>query len=216
MKLTTIPFILISTLLFIRPIHDPDLWWHLGVGQYIWQTKSIPYTDIFSFTAPEYPYVYHSWLSELILYLIHKFSGLWGITLFYALIGSLSLHFLKKTTQLLLPTTNYLLPVTYYLFLTIPFIIYLTNLRVQLISFLFLTILLYLLVSQFFSLSRRKPASLRGSSVIKSRQLLIPILFLFWTNLHGGFILGLLLLTTFILTSKLQLITIYYYLLLFV
>ncbi len=31
-----------------QPITDPDFWWHLRTGQYIVETKSIPYTDIFS------------------------------------------------------------------------------------------------------------------------------------------------------------------------
>src|SRR5712692_8309128 len=31
--------------------NDPDLWWHLKTGEIIWNTHSIPQTDVFSFTT---------------------------------------------------------------------------------------------------------------------------------------------------------------------
>lgn len=31
--------------------NDPDLWWHLKIGEIVWQTHSIPSTDTLSYTA---------------------------------------------------------------------------------------------------------------------------------------------------------------------
>jgi hypothetical protein len=188
MRKSSIWIFLLSIVLFIRPVFDPDLWWHLAVGRYIAQTGIIPQTDIFTFSAPDYPYIYHSWLTELILYLIHNLFGLWGITWFYALIGALSLLLLYNTYRLTRNMKsnglldNWLMPISY--LVMVPIIISYTNLRVQLITFLNLA-LVYYLYQKFL--------------VQKSRLLyLLPVLFLIWANFHAGFILGLILFFTIV------------------
>ena len=35
----------------IRPIQDPDVWWHLASGRYMVTNQVIPKTDVFSLTA---------------------------------------------------------------------------------------------------------------------------------------------------------------------
>ena len=49
----------ITTLTVSTRFNDPDLWFHLKLGQVVWNTHSIPSTDIFSFTAQG-----HSWIDR--------------------------------------------------------------------------------------------------------------------------------------------------------
>src|SRR5258705_3808201 len=73
-------------LVLIRPISDQDFWWHLRTGQYIFQTLSIPHTDIYSFTAFGKPWIAHEWLSEAAMYAVYSLSGWLGLIALSALL----------------------------------------------------------------------------------------------------------------------------------
>src|ERR1700751_5572919 len=68
--------------LLARRLEDPDLWWHLKTGALIVHNHAIPAVDPFSYTAAGGHWIVQEWLSEVILYGIHKWFGLYGI-LFY-------------------------------------------------------------------------------------------------------------------------------------
>lgn len=54
-----------------------DFWWHARVGGIIASTGRVPTTNIFSSSLPpDAPYVYQSWLAELIFYEILRWGGL--------------------------------------------------------------------------------------------------------------------------------------------
>jgi hypothetical protein len=72
--------------LLARRLEDPDLWWHIKTGQLIARTHHIPAVDPFSYTAAGKHWVVQEWGSELILYWIHKFTGLYGILAFRAVL----------------------------------------------------------------------------------------------------------------------------------
>jgi hypothetical protein len=46
---------------------DPDMWWHLSVGQWIVQNRSFPHHGIFSHTAATRPSMAYSWGYEVLL-----------------------------------------------------------------------------------------------------------------------------------------------------
>ncbi len=65
-------------LLFGRPhflFQDASIGWHLQAGKYIFETRSIPYTDLFSYTFPEKAWVAYEWLFDLIAYLLTLAGG---------------------------------------------------------------------------------------------------------------------------------------------
>ncbi|GIV96191.1 MAG: hypothetical protein KatS3mg057_0848 [Herpetosiphonaceae bacterium] len=64
---------LLGSLILIVP---HDFWWHLKIGEVISRDYRIPTVDHYSFTRAGAPFVYQSWLSELILYLIYQAGGL--------------------------------------------------------------------------------------------------------------------------------------------
>src|SRR5882757_6039313 len=67
-----------------RNVTDPDLWWHLKTGQYIAEHNSVPRTDPFSYTRAGQPWVAHEWLTELLLYQIHRIAGWCGLIVIFA------------------------------------------------------------------------------------------------------------------------------------
>ena len=46
---------------------DPDMWWHLSVGDWIVQNRSFPHNGIFSHTAATRPWMAYSWGYEALL-----------------------------------------------------------------------------------------------------------------------------------------------------
>jgi hypothetical protein len=56
---------------------DPDFGWHLQAGRYIW-AHGIPAHDVFSYTAANFPWVDHEWLSDVLtagLYVVGGFGA---------------------------------------------------------------------------------------------------------------------------------------------
>jgi hypothetical protein len=60
---------------------DPDMWWHLKMGQIIWTTHSIPTTDLFSYTTNHHAWIPHEWLSQVLIYGAYRWSGYSGLML---------------------------------------------------------------------------------------------------------------------------------------
>lgn len=58
-----------------------DIWWHLKTGSLIWEMKSIPSHDPFSYTASGAPWFNHEWLFELIAWFIYSKWGLAALTM---------------------------------------------------------------------------------------------------------------------------------------
>jgi hypothetical protein len=69
--------------------NDPDLWFHLKLGQVVWNTHSIPSTDTFSFTASGHSWTAHEWLAELGMYAVYHLGGYSGLMLAFSILASL-------------------------------------------------------------------------------------------------------------------------------
>lgn len=66
-----------GVLVSLIPTPPNDLWWHLKIGELIFEASSIPTTSIFAWTLPATtPFVYAAWLGELLLFLLHRWGGL--------------------------------------------------------------------------------------------------------------------------------------------
>lgn len=60
-------------------ILDPDLWWHLKVGDWIVQHHAVPHVGIFSRTAAARPWIAYSWGYEVLFSRAYAALGLIGI-----------------------------------------------------------------------------------------------------------------------------------------
>jgi len=63
----------------IRPIEDPDIWWHLASGRWMTTHHLVPKVDVFSLTAQGTPWIDSYWLQEIGLYLLVHITGLSGL-----------------------------------------------------------------------------------------------------------------------------------------
>jgi hypothetical protein len=52
----------------MKPVDDPDFWWHLATGRYMATTQLIPHHDIFSLTMRGHAWITHEWVTELLFY----------------------------------------------------------------------------------------------------------------------------------------------------
>ena len=78
----------ITVLTVSNRFNDPDLWWHLKLGQIVWNTHSIPSTDMLSYTAYGHAYTAHEWLAQLSIYGAYRLCGYTGLMLWLAVLAS--------------------------------------------------------------------------------------------------------------------------------
>jgi hypothetical protein len=156
-----------------RGVHDPDVWWHLRVGQEIVATHHVPRRDLFSYTRYGQPWVAHEWLSEVIFYLIFRAAGWAGLMAAFAAVvaGTFLLLYRQCAGRPYLAGLVTALGAV----ATIPS----WGVRPQMFSLLLAALFLYLLAKA----ERREPSDLRF-------LWWMPALLLLWVNLHGAFLLG--------------------------
>ncbi len=167
-----LPVFLIVYKGFIFPLPPLDFWWHLKMGEVIATTESIPRVDSFSFTAAGQPFVVQNWLGELIYFWTYRIGG---FPLLVCMATAITLAGFLLMYRLCLDATRNLRVVA-----VVGFLAALGNygfLRPQTYSFL-LFAAFYLVLEQYRQ-GRR------------DRLWILPILMVFWVNLHGAFILGL-------------------------
>lgn len=93
------------TTLFIAvlPLPPNDLWWHMAAGRTMIETRSLVTTNMWAFTRPaDAPYVFQSWLSEIIMFLLWQIGDVPFLTLARTLVivGTLGLvawHAYRRT-----------------------------------------------------------------------------------------------------------------------
>jgi hypothetical protein len=160
-----------------RNATDPDLWWHLATGRFIVQHRTVPNSDPFSYTAAGKPWVAHEWLTDVLLYELHRITGWAGlITAFAAVISAaFFLLYLRCGTCPYIAGAATLVAAL----ATRP----VWGVRPQVLSLL-LTSLWLLILER----SERNPKILWWT---------LPLTVL-WVNLHAGFALGLALLALFL------------------
>ena len=154
-------------------LRDSDSMWQIRVGQWILEHGAMPQTDVLSFTRYGEPWISSSWLSQ-VLYAIAYGPGDWAgpVILTSIAIGltvAIFMHLLSPyfdAARAILITTLALLMSTTHLFA-----------RPHVLA---LPILLAFIGGLMAAADRRTHPSL----------LLLPLMAL-WTNLHGGFVLGL-------------------------
>lgn len=62
-------------------VSDPDVFWHLKVGEWIVANQTVPETDVYSWSVYGQAWTAHQWLWEVLMYLIHRYAGIIGLWL---------------------------------------------------------------------------------------------------------------------------------------
>lgn len=81
---------------FSKGIQGNDFWWHVKVGEWICDNMKIPTNDIFSWYGIEHnlDWTAHEWLSDVVYYLLLRFTGSLGVFLFSVISAFLMLALL--------------------------------------------------------------------------------------------------------------------------
>ena len=175
-KIILILFFILVFLTGFFPVKDTDFGWHYRCGKEFLTTGSLCMKNNFSYFLPNYQAYYSGHLYDIIISFIYDHWGFLGISFVGSIVFTLAaLVFIKLINNIKLSS------VTYFISFALSYSILKLGFRPQIITYLFLLILLLLL-----KLKNKKLFSF------------IPILFLFWVNLHIGFFIGLFVLTCFV------------------
>jgi hypothetical protein len=153
---------------------DPDLWWHIKVGQDILTTHQWPLSDSYSFTAAGQPWIAAEWVGDILFATVERVAGIQGLEALLIILGAaviVALYvfatlrsrnskagFVTSAAVLLLTVTNF-------------------NLRPQMLGYLFLV--LTLIALECFRQGKAKALWF------------LPPLFLIWVNAHATWQIGL-------------------------
>jgi hypothetical protein len=153
---------------------DPDTWFHVAAGEEILATHTLPSTDHYSFTAYGNDSIAPEWLGEVLIAAAGRLGGLRGL-MALLVIGSCALMLLLYYYAALRSANSKAAFASCILLL--PLITGFCHLRPQLFGYMLLLVALIWL--ERFRQGRQR--SLWA----------LPVLFVFWVNLHGTFIFGL-------------------------
>ncbi|BFU93939.1 MAG: conserved membrane protein of unknown function [Nitrospira sp.] len=156
--------------LSLQPLTEPDFGWHLRTGLDLLRSGlRLPALDPYSHTMPDWPWVEHAWLTDVTIGALYaSWAGGLGVIVLFGAIAAGAWLIAAGTASV--PRYARWFIATLSVWVALPYL----GARTQLVSWLGLAVLLRLL-------SRPARSSWRW----------IPLLFLLWANLHGGFVLGL-------------------------
>ncbi len=154
-------------------LSDPDVWWHMRLGDWIVAHHQVPAGELFAYTAFGNPLVVHEWLSETIFAALSAIGGLMLVTVLMGLVAWSAMG-----ATLLRGRLRGAGPVVLAIGLALgaraaePVL----GTRPQVFTFALVCWTLWIAESYLRSGGRR--------------LWLLPPLFLLWANLHAGFIAG--------------------------
>lgn len=165
---------LISAYYFItQPIYsfsDTDLWYHLNGGRYFIETNRIPHTGFFSFIAESRQWSNYYWLFQVLVYQIYSIADYYGLIIL-------------KTALFLLT----ILSISFFLFNNEE-----SNDKRTLYLFITLILICIGIVPRYYAVFRPHmfsylliPVTLILIEYRSRALILLPIIILFWANVHG-------------------------------
>ncbi len=152
---------------------EPDMWWHVAVGQRILATHSWPWSDTYSATASGTPWIAYEWLGEVVMGAAASVAGLRSAALLLVALSAILMALLyyyatlrSGSSKAAFVACATLLPALGAFF----------GLRPQLIGTIFLV--LTLIILEKFREGHERALWL------------LPPIFLLWVNTHGSFVFG--------------------------
>jgi hypothetical protein len=152
---------------------DPDMWWHLKMGEIIWTTHHIPTIDLFSYTARHHTWIPHEWLSQLTIFTAYRAGGYSGLMAWLCILSAVLLvaGYALCSSYSGNSKVAFLGVLVIWLFATVGFAV-----RPQMIGYVLLIVELLLL-----HLGRTRNPRWFWT---------LPPLFALWVNCHGSFFIG--------------------------
>ena len=156
-------------------VADPDLWGHVRFGLDIFENRTIPQVDEYSYVTGDHRWINHEWLAELILAVAWSLGG--SPALIAVKTGVLLLTFLIVYRHLRMMRVAPLRAAILIILLFSVLMPFLVAVRPYIFTALLFTLLLHLIV--------------RAESGRYRSMWAAPFIMAVWANLHGGFLAGL-------------------------
>lgn len=175
--------------LTLKPLADPDIWWHMKVGQWMVENKSLlGKDDPFSYTTPkpvpdrQVDALRNQWLGQVVFYLAYAIGGLPGVAVFRGLLIVIPLvylffRFVKRGLDPLLALGLFIMPA----------LLPATALTIQYERPQAFSFVLALFVVVLLEGLKEREAGGKKTMLI---SVLLPLSMALWSNLHGGHIVG--------------------------
>jgi hypothetical protein len=168
-----------------------DLGRHLKNGQLFIENGLIPKINLYSYAYPDYPFINHHWGTGVVFYAIERLGGFVGLSVAFIVVSMVTFWiFINLATKyssfaIAAPTAVIVLPI----------LITRHEARPELFSYLFSGLFLQLLWAYKYGR-------------LGFRWLFIlPILEIFWVNLHIYFFIGVVLIAVYLLESVVSFLT---------
>lgn len=154
---------------FLLPAIDPDLGWQLKCGELILKKQGFCSQNQFSSLLADYHWTNHHWLYQTFLFSVWEKFGLWGLSIFNALVVTAIFIIFY------LAINNYRLEkkLAAIFILIFTWGVFSFGIRSQLLGIFYFTLVLFTL------LKNNVP------------RYFLPLIFLLWANTHGSVVLGL-------------------------
>ncbi len=172
---------------------DCDTGWHIRTGEWILAHRAVPYHDLFSFSKPNGVWYAWEWLADVIFAGLNSVGGLATVSLFAVLLIAVTFTLVFRLAR---RKSNPVLAVGVTVLAVAASSIHWLA-RPHLFTLLFAVIFLS-------ALYRVKEGQTRIGGI--PWLALLPVLTLLWTNLHGGFLVGVLMISAFGAAELLQLV----------
>ena len=173
---------------------DPDLGWHLRVGEQIVKEKSVPTVEYYNYTLNEKTWLDHEWLLNATTFWLYNNFGYIAVNIIFALLIVLILIILN-----LYIIKNFLYNkqgiIYIFIFQLLGLLAMQSHLGVRMQEFTLFYLLLLLIIIHSY-LKNKKTAVL---------WLLLP-LFYIWANTHGSFIVGIIIFLLLSIVKYLEII----------
>ena len=160
----------------ITSIADPDLWGYMAFGYTFWTQPGFPYTDPFSYMPTNPVWIYHEWLTGVVMFPLYAGFGDFALQILRYGLAAGALGFVYATAKK--GGTQTLVALAGLFFAVFAISTGYAPVRAQVFTYFFFAVALYLL--EDCRLTHRF-----------KRLWWFPPIILIWCNLHGGFVAGL-------------------------
>ena len=172
------------------PLPPNDFWWHLEIGEYIYTNHSIPTTNIFAWSLPaDQPFFYAAWLGEFLLYWFYHIGGLSLVIFIRTLLVGVCFWLVAYEAHRRSGSWRITA-----LVVILACLMSLNNLIVRTQMWAWLPFIISYIVLKRYS----------EGKITWHWLILCPVSMVFWVNIHGSYILGLVLVGVFFLGQSLS------------
>ena len=175
----------------VNLLADGDTGWHIRTGQWILSAHSVPYRDLFSFSKPNSVWYAWEWLSDVLFAGLNAIGGLAAVALFAIVLLAAVFTMVFRMAR---RKSNAVVAV----------VVVMVAMAASSVHWLarphMFTLLFVAIFANALDRVREGHTKIAGIPWL----VLLPVMTVVWTNLHGGFLVGVVMVAIFGVAELLQ------------